>query len=110
MTGHRDEIYLIYQESSTVCSEIGKERRSEERKEVRKPGRITHINSEDPIPVLVVDISSSGIMAEYSGPVSFDRSAVLYLDEDDLDIHAPAWVIWTIASNNDVNRAGLRYI
>jgi hypothetical protein len=110
MTGHRDEIYLIYQESSTVCSEIGKERRCEERKEVQKPGRIRHINGESPIPVLVVDISSSGTMVEYSGALSFDRPAVIYLDADALDLHIPAWVIWTIAWNNGVNRAGLRYI
>ena len=110
MTGHRDEIYLIYQESSTVCSEIGKERRCEERKEIRKPGRIRHINGESPIPVLVVNKSSSGIMVEYSGAVSFDRPAEFYLDEDDLDLHTPAEVIWTIASNKGVNRAGLRYI
>ena len=110
MTGHRDEIYLIYQRSSVVCSEIGKERRCEERKEIRKPGRIRHINGESPIPVLVVNKSSSGIMVEYSGAVSFDRPAVLYLDEDDLDLHTPAEVIWTIASNKGVNRAGLRYI
>jgi hypothetical protein len=110
MTGHRDEIDLIYQESCTVRAEIGKERRCEERKEVRKPGRIRHINGESPIPVLVVDISSSGIMVEYSGAVSFDWPAILYVDEDDLDLHTPAEVIWSIASNNGVNRAGLRHI